>query len=795
MQRAMPPESRNPVELGPQVAERMMLEASPGAAVVGCFVMSRGAQRAWEAINEHLHASRGALFWIGGPGGCGKTHFLNYVVALSHRAGALSAEHARYLTFALDTAGAPSSSEVNRRLVDLIARELAGDSKAVTLWRRMSGEEALPIALDHARRQGVKAITVAIDFGDTLENSAAMAALAQTALSAKNPRLTVVAAGRGEPLKEASFFNIAPERDEEAVVAVGRARRLAEGSSRAADAAYRAIDTGDLDPRQIFPFHPGALDALAALNGGIPAMAEVACAAVERWMTAQRRLIFAADLMLLERMRQIVEMRLDDAGRAALALGYAAAEAVDRRAGGPAREMVDVLMLRSLAGEPPLAVGDLARRVLSMPGSDGPSPAEILTELASRSRGVIVLDAKSDAASFDAAAAGAPWLASFSAASDLIRKFDSTLEPARDVRELKALIRRLGGAMADALERACRNREILAAAIRESGGELSPAQERTFADFCALAEAGARALIETGADARRRADAIRTVAEYESLAALAAAVPRVRSMREYLYATGLRTALEQSPTRERRLIALETECQLLLVSANPATLADARHGIDALEARFQQFKWTYVRHYRSAHEKWRLETERVAAAAADARHYLEALRHLNSIPALGPSEGDELRAQLDTIERRAARCDPDGPLSPEITPRCPRCGYVLGTEPVSDDLNDLVARARRALRSKLAILSRGAIRRLIREHDRDGRLEGFLKITQATQTDALARMVDGDLARYLARLIEENTIASQHDARATVRKLTLKRRASARSVRRDKSPPDDPENA
>ncbi len=62
---------------------------------------------------------------------------------------------------------------------------------------------------------------------------------------------------------------------------------------------------------------------------------------------------------------------------------------------------------------------------------------------------------------------------------------------------------------------------------------------------------------------------------------------------------------------------------------------------------------------------------------------------------------------------------------------------------------------RRALEIKLAALSQSMIARLIRNHDKEHRLEGFLKITQAAQTDALVRVLDENLARYLAQVLEE----------------------------------------
>jgi hypothetical protein len=51
------------------------------------------------------------------------------------------------------------------------------------------------------------------------------------------------------------------------------------------------------------------------------------------------------------------------------------------------------------------------------------------------------------------------------------------------------------------------------------------------------------------------------------------------------------------------------------------------------------------------------------------------------------------------------------------------------------------------------------IARLIRIHDCEHRLEGFLKITQAAQTDALVRVLDEKLARYLAQVLDENETA------------------------------------
>ena len=88
-------------------------------------------------------------------------------------------------------------------------------------------------------------------------------------------------------------------------------------------------------------------------------------------------------------------------------------------------------------------------------------------------------------------------------------------------------------------------------------------------------------------------------------------------------------------------------------------------------------------------------------------------------------------------------------------PRCTRCGFVLGGSLPASELSEVFEEIRRALRTKLSALSRDATARLIRQHDSGHRLNGFLKIIQAAHTDALVRVLDDNLARYLGRLLDE----------------------------------------
>ncbi len=314
--------------------------------------------------------------------------------------------------------------------------------------------------------------------------------------------------------------------------------------------------------------------------------------------------------------------------------------------------------------------------------------------------------------------------------------------------------------MALAVEAAVRTREALASALDEANLEMPAANSTAIAEYIALAEAGATAMLAAAADRSYLESAIQIAAVYEVLAAAAESIPRMRAMREYLAATGLRVTPDELGVSENlwqhsTIVSLETECELLRVELGPRVLTEPPRSLDALEARFQKFKWTYVQCYLSAHTRWREKTDRLALAVADARRYFDALARLNAIAALGRPEGAQLGACVTSLSARVVRCDLGDAIAPETTPRCASCGFQLGASSPQAEIEDAMEAIRRALEVKLAALSRSMIARLIRAHDKEHRLEGFLKITQAAQTDALVRVLDNNLARYLAQVLEE----------------------------------------
>ena len=781
-----PSVARRLFELDPLPTERLKLETAPRVETVASFVFTRAAERSWEVLNQHLAANDGAVFWIGGPAGCGKTHFLDYVIALESRAGALDAENSRRLICGLEVAERKQAAQLEPYLLRVIAEQIGAVSQNGNWWRNMRGAAALNIALESAKRTGVRALTVAIDFGLSEYEAAAdfFAVLAEVAATFSQVKFTVIAAGRSTAPGIARHLEVAPrDASEEMIVALRRARRLTSWAERDAGRAYAGIDTAGFAPDTIFPFHPMALSALRCMATPPPAtivaLSRLAREALEtprdqyHQQSQQQehqqdghpahhsdRLIYPPDLTMNAEISKRVEVRLAPVGRAALKI---AQDALARFFQGTqkelAREIIDTLVMENVCGGiASLTIEELGSRVPMLARSDAadalPVVRALLSELHAKTAGVISFDA--DTARFDPDAAGAPELAAFNSAIALARRFDPALTPARDLDGLPGRLEKLESAMADAVAAANRTREVISSALRESNLPTPASHLAAIAQYIELADSGAAAIIELGNDPARRDAALLVLANYEPIADAAALLPRMRAMREYLAATGLRASADIDRSVESGIAALETECELLAVELGPRALTGAPRNLDALEARFQKFKWTYVQRYLSAHEEWRAKMGRLAIAVEDASRYRDALNRLNLIVALGPVEGEELAAQVAALSASVKPCELDGSVAPETTPRCLSCGFVLGAVAPAAEFDSLMERLRRGLTNKLAVLSQSMIARLISEHDSDNRLEGFLKITQAAQTDALVRVLDEKLARYLAQVLDDN---------------------------------------
>ena len=781
-------------ELEPPARERLELQISPVAETVASYVLTDAAERSWQILNRHLAASAGAVFWIGGRPGCGKTHFLNYVIALENRAGTLEAANKGRMVCGFETAGRVSSAELEFYLLSVIADQVGAEQRAVDLWRDMRGVTALMVALESVGRVGIRALTVAIDFG--LSDCASVAdfvtTLAQVAQKSNRVKFTVVAAGRDKHCSPAEPLEVAAvESREEISIALRRTRRLIDAAAQI-EHAYAGIESGEFEPQAIFPFHPSSVEAIKSIAGPEPTIWGLARVAREALEVARDRewpgrLLYPADLTQVPSIDKLIGLKLTPSAAAALKIARAAIERFDGSQKKLAREIVDALMLHHLRSEtqPPMTLRLLTSRVsmLAMVPADEswtmPMVRELLRQLDFYTAGIIRSEAQF--VRFDPAAAGAPEVAAYNAALDLLQQFDSSLTHARDNAELQLRFAQLDQALSAAIEGANRTLAGLSAALAESHQELPDAHLIAIANYVALAESGGVGLVALNKDPAQRESAQKICAAYEMLADAAAAVPRMRSMRAYLAATGLRTCSSDNAWQDAATVALETECELLGAELGPRLIAGAIRNINAVEARFHKFKWTYVQRYQDAHERWRLEMDRLLPIVEDAYRYAQALARLDSIAALGPAAGTHLHGRVAELGARVVGCDPRHRPSPDTTPLCTNCGFQLGAHSPREELADLTNHLQRALAVKFDALSQNVVARLIRQQDKEHRLDGFLKIIQASQPDALVRVLDENLARYLAEVLDENLLSAMSDDHAGAIQAAIKHKVSARS--------------
>jgi hypothetical protein len=140
------------------------------------------------------------------------------------------------------------------------------------------------------------------------------------------------------------------------------------------------------------------------------------------------------------------------------------------------------------------------------------------------------------------------------------------------------------------------------------------------------------------------------------------------------------------------------------------------------------------------------------------------LQRLVRISSLSAALDPALEEEFFTIAARVPTCEMADGIAPELEPRCPSCGFVMGTPGPRRALLEVTGRIRQQVEATLVRLSQLVISRLIREHRGDDRLSGFFKIIQAAQADALIEVLDDTLTDYLSALLDEERATSTSPA-------------------------------
>jgi hypothetical protein len=286
--------------------------------------------------------------------------------------------------------------------------------------------------------------------------------------------------------------------------------------------------------------------------------------------------------------------------------------------------------------------------------------------------------------------------------------------------------------------------------------EIPPRQQSAIDRFVELASIGAAGILSQSEHEHLRS--LHIVTEFESIGRAATAIPQITQMRKYLDATDLDAAEALVPARIDSARTLATERELLKAQLRPENLFAGANAMESLRERFQKFKWSFAQFFRAAHSQRQREISELSILADQTTKYLDALRRLDGIPQLGPPQSSRFELPFSGLLGQLVRCESTDALAAEIDPRCNSCGFAIGSASPRAALIENSTQIRDALSQKLAKLSQKAIARLIREHDTEHRLEGFLKITQAAQADALTNLIDDELVAYLSEMLKHWTL-------------------------------------
>ena len=137
-------------------------------------------------------------------------------------------------------------------LLSVLAEQIGGNQRSGDLFRQLRGAAALNVALETAWRTGIRAVTVAIDFGTSHCETSRIFRDAGRGRREFPPGK--VHRDRGRPRRGTGSTRpllVAPrDPNEETTIAVRRARRLLEDAELDAGHAYAGIDTAGLAPTQ-----------------------------------------------------------------------------------------------------------------------------------------------------------------------------------------------------------------------------------------------------------------------------------------------------------------------------------------------------------------------------------------------------------------------------------------------------------------------------------------------------------------------------------------------------------------
>lgn len=183
-------------------------------------------------------------------------------------------------------------------------------------------------------------------------------------------------------------------------------------------------------------------------------------------------------------------------------------------------------------------------------------------------------------------------------------------------------------------------------------------------------------------------------------------------------------------------------------------LLEQPHQLGAFRAAFDTFRREYARAYAAHHDAHWRAAARLRRDLHDAQPTAQALARLNTLRALGAPMGAAAIASYQRLLEDRAACAPDGlNLGLREHPLCRECGLTMDDGITGEEAERVLRELTASLALQQHRLASEAVRRILARGGE--RIDQFLRVAQASDTGALARVLDDELLAFLRDLLAE----------------------------------------
>ena len=237
---------------------------------------------------------------------------------------------------------------------------------------------------------------------------------------------------------------------------------------------------------------------------------------------------------------------------------------------------------------------------------------------------------------------------------------------------------------------------------------------------------------------------------------LAQAITRYRALRQVAEMETLLTStvryLQEAYVPEA-LMGLALQRQSLQATLRLSELITTSFSAQALQGQIARFREEYHREYVKHHDAYRQEAASLLSRLREAQLEVQGLEQLNTIDELGEPVGVESLERFHRLSASITVCPlPPSRLSLDRTPRCRRCGLVLGHQVASQEIGLVVQEVERGLKEQNRRLSLQVVQRIL-HGPRDERIDRFIQVVQASDVSGLVNVLDEHLVAFLRQVL------------------------------------------